>query len=225
MKNLNKLQSVLVKQSELKKLIEEINNPDFLNNFSEEELTTFSKEFKKLDLPYLSLTISKVLKEKELERRPELLLPHFYPEINEASFLSLEEKMNLDKNLFMNRGSRVFFTLKDYIPWHLHDQTYQFLIDHKILERQVRFHCTCNSQNPFTDYFNANLKEQFEKDLFASNDSHEAIGLIEELCYSSDGLYCDDCGEENYFGDISSYLLATMPFNTAYCRIKEPAQI
>lgn len=117
MKNLNSVENLrfYIEKLEEAKMDLHVRETDFqeaANDFNVEELNELSYEEVRDLVKYIHRYVKSkesqnrmcaIRDKKKIEKYPKLLLPHFYPEINELN-ISTEDKMRLDKILRKNHG-------------------------------------------------------------------------------------------------------------------------
>ena len=214
MKNLNSVENLrfYIEKLEEAKMDLHVRETDFqeaANDFNVEELNELSYEEVRDLVKYIHRYVKSkesqnrmcaIRDKKKVEKYPELLLPHFYLEINELN-ISMEDKMRLDKILRKNQGYFVSKTTFKKIGFQSFEEL-DLLKSIGLVEKYYEVRCPdC--------WERINLISEKELDLYKRvwelqsnniNDlSDEAIEELDDLAkrgYLDFYNYCDVCDSE-----------------------------
>ncbi len=167
--------------------------------------------------------VKKFLQIKKEREYPEILGVHYFSEIKEITWLSEEDKVELDKLLksIYNKSPR-------YYSWKLAEmdkETLNFLKYKKIIEKRYKFTCHCDyndeceivyitedQKQKFYDYYSFDYNNATNEEREKHDDEWKENGYFDVGCWN-DGGY-EVCSIEEFEENVSD--------DVGYKVIKEP---
>lgn len=216
------------RKEELLNLLNELNELNSLIDIDEVEENLDYDEMKdlmnligyRIKDKYIKDRLNEIMKNKKVEKYPELLGVHFFKELKEIDFLNENEKIKLDQILKMASDK----PSKRYLIRELDNKVIEWLISNKVITRIYSFSCKCeNSSECGKEYMTEEEKNKFYKfhDFDYINSTEEEKekhiekfeeGYFQVGCYNGNGYeVCTIKDFENNINKKVSYKVIKQP--------------
>lgn len=135
-------EDIIAKYREFNEYLMSIDVERLKNEFSRQELNEFKSKLYNTKIRSLAYEISEVTKQMKEEEYPQLLGVHRFPLINEITFLSDKQKIELDKYLVHhNVGDFVYSLWKVVRDEKVRKQLEQWLEEKEVIEKNYAALC------------------------------------------------------------------------------------
>lgn len=186
-------ETILSKYREFDSFLRSIDIEELRKQHTRQELNTLAGQVSNFDLRSISFEIRKMTEEMKKEEYPELLGVHRFPILRDITFLTEEQKIELDKFL-------VQFRVGNYVSgfWRVTknqkqaDQILMFLLQHDVVEKKYYGLCPRCRDGYLTSLLGEKEKDQISHALSLEHDNEERYDTLSAML---DG-YCSECDYE-----------------------------
>ncbi|QST02652.1 hypothetical protein IMZ31_19070 (plasmid) [Pontibacillus sp. ALD_SL1] len=209
-------QVILNAYETLRDTLETVDVNELKKMYSRKELEALQQEIYNVEIRSLAYEIGEAAKEMKLEEFPELLGVHRYPELKEASFLTEEQQVEMDRFLGDLRPNRhyihgIHLKLKESHNPEKQAALETFLLEKGIAERRHHVECPHCGDSYLSGAINDEEKGKVEEFLRTKEEA------LESFFMDTVDSGCDEC----FYEADDPYRLEKLPFKTRLLLVKQ----